>query len=516
MSITNKKKLNIEQGTDEWHKERNSWLCGASDAPAIFGKSKYVSRSEFFEQKLGHKKNVSEYTKNIFENGHIVEENARQLLEIRFAEDIKPSVYTCELEGIKIGASLDGVIDSKKMIFECKQWNQELAENVRKGVLEESHSLQLDLQMLVSGYKKTLFVVTDGTNLKWVEMIYETTQEKLDRMINGIKQAYEDLKSYKIKPIKEKIEVKDLEFPIIECYANVSPGAYQIKENFNEYSIALNEISNQVFKIIEKKEKTELDFAKLEQYSKEGKQARKVIKSKLDAVKKVFKDYMQFESNILKFDSVIQKFSAAAEKETKLAKDKIKQDIILNSIKDLEILNFKLNERWSYLNYPFLKEESINNIKQSGKGKKNIDTFRESVESEAARIKIEMNQCFDLVKIFYRYLYVNSEYDYLFNDKLTLIENYINDFDGFKKIIKERIEEHKEKESSKKHVYNDATSTIRHKTIVDYDNGYFNMVFDGFVIETRICSGMSLGEIMYKLELLTHKLKTFHNESYEN
>lgn len=107
------KLLNLTQGSPEWHKERLASFT-ASEAPAMMGKSKYMTRTELLElKKTGIQKEVSPQTQRIFDKGHATEAMARPIIENRYTEEFFPVTGVIEVDGLRILASFDGI----NMIF---------------------------------------------------------------------------------------------------------------------------------------------------------------------------------------------------------------------------------------------------------------------------------------------------------------------------------------------------------------------------------------------------------------
>jgi predicted phage-related endonuclease len=69
--------LNLKQGSDEWIEARLNHFC-ASEAPAIMGDSKFMSRNQLLDLKKGWKNNPdSSFKQALFQRGHESEDSAR-------------------------------------------------------------------------------------------------------------------------------------------------------------------------------------------------------------------------------------------------------------------------------------------------------------------------------------------------------------------------------------------------------------------------------------------------------
>ena len=110
---------NVTQGTDPWHALRANYFT-ASEAPAMMGASKYLSRGDLLAQKkTGIVPEVSATQQKLFDRGHETEALARVIIEAQLGEDLFPVVAT---EG-NLLASVDGMDMLGTVLFEHKLWN---------------------------------------------------------------------------------------------------------------------------------------------------------------------------------------------------------------------------------------------------------------------------------------------------------------------------------------------------------------------------------------------------------
>lgn len=153
--------INHPQGSPEWKAHRKT-TRNASDYPSAQGLSKKFTRTELIASvATGIEREFSPFMEKILENGHRVELMARPLAEKIIGEELFQIVATTD-DGY-LGASSDGATMLCDTGWECKQWNAELAESVKQGVVPETHVGQLDQQGEVFGFERILFMVTDGT-----------------------------------------------------------------------------------------------------------------------------------------------------------------------------------------------------------------------------------------------------------------------------------------------------------------------------------------------------------------
>lgn len=185
---------NLVPNTPEWDAFRATHY-GASEAAAMLGICPHMSRQELLRLKsLGVAVEVSDYVqKNIFDHGHEVEAMARKIVEEYLSDDLYPATIS---RGGKMSASCDGITLDASVLFEHKQWSNDLAESVKNGVVPEAHMPQVQQQLLLSGAKFCIFVVSDGTSDRKQQMLIFPSQEWFDRLTAGWAQFEEDLKNY--------------------------------------------------------------------------------------------------------------------------------------------------------------------------------------------------------------------------------------------------------------------------------------------------------------------------------
>ncbi|MCW8965258.1 MAG: YqaJ viral recombinase family protein, partial [Candidatus Pacearchaeota archaeon] len=165
--------LNLIQGTTEWHRVRLQHGT-ASEAPAMMGCSKYMTRSQLLDlKKTGIAEEIDAHTQRLFDKGHAAEASIRQVVEKLIGADLYPVTGTETIDGTRLLASFDGITMLEDIVFEHKLWNKKLAADVVTESLDPHYYWQLEQQLLVSGAKKAIFVVSDGTEENMVFMWYE-------------------------------------------------------------------------------------------------------------------------------------------------------------------------------------------------------------------------------------------------------------------------------------------------------------------------------------------------------
>ena len=319
--------LDLEQGSQEWHNERQKSFT-ASDASAMMGASKYKTRKQLLDEKKGKVFPVSEYQQKLFDRGHLTEELARTLLEVDMLEDFDPQVGVLTFEGMRFLASLDGINNDGSIIFEHKLWNQTLAENVRNNVLEPSHYWQLEHQLLVFAADKVIFVCSDGTKDAWEQMEYVSIPERRQELISRWKQFAIDLENHELEAKSEVVVADDIKLP--QLTASVVNG--EISTNIDG---CLNVIRDLAKEEMDKKLESEQDFANKDAMNKAVKKARENLKKAAAEVQENFVSLDKFKNTVADLDGVLQKLQSHGENAVQKYKDDKKKEML----KDIAILS---------------------------------------------------------------------------------------------------------------------------------------------------------------------------------
>lgn len=317
--------LNLIQGTPEWLKARAECDGTASEAPAMKGNSKYQTREALLEQrKTGVAKEVNAAMQAIFARGHETEANARPIAEEIIGDELSPTTLQLVIDGLTLISSLDGITFDDSVIYEHKLWNEELAEQVRTGNLEAHYTDQMDQELLVSGAKKCLFVVSDGTKDKCVWMWYESNQEKFDAIIAGWKQFKKDLETFILPEREEVIVAKVIEpFPMVTMQVRgelVSCNLDQLTPRFDSF------LANTKTTL-----ENDQDFADAKEAAKTSRATAKAIavtrRSVTDQIMPVSEVLTKLEAYEKKFDAL----GLQLEKAVKTEEARIKADEMLKA-----------------------------------------------------------------------------------------------------------------------------------------------------------------------------------------
>ena len=374
--------LELEQGSAEWKAHRlNS--RNASEANAVMGTDKYTSRAELIRQKAtGDIPEPDERLQAIFDRGHAVEAAARPLAEEILGEELYPC--TAVSDDDYLSASFDGVTMGEAVVWECKQWNQKLAEYVAEhNSPPPSHLWQLVQQMAVSGAEGCLFTVTDGTRENLVSCFVRRNELKEAELLRGWLQFDADVEAYKANPpaAAEPAAIgrspMDLPALRIEVTGQVSAS------NLNEYrDRALAVLQN-----INRELSTDQDFADAEKTVKWCRNVEDKLQAAKDAalaqtasIDELFKtvDHLRDEARVvrLELDRLVKDRKKAVKLEiAKAARESFDQHCQALS----DGLGFAL-------------PATPPDINEAMKGKRTIETLRDAADTAAAQAKIKASE----------------------------------------------------------------------------------------------------------------------------
>lgn len=430
----------VEQGSAEWLLEREACFC-ASDAPAMMGVSKHKSRRALLhEKKTGQREEVDTFTQARFDKGHETEASARKIVELDLFEDLRPAVVSREIDGLMLMASLDGCSEDGFYLFEHKLWNETLVANIKKGVLEPSYYWQLEQQLMISEANQVIFVCSDGTADKMVQMIYQSTVERRSELIAGWKQFAKDLESYEPEAIVEVVTGITAEtFPLVKYKVEGS----QIISNIAQVLPAIKERAEiEMNRVLE----TDQDFADKELMNKAVVAARASIKQAVADVTGEFVSYSEFATIGAEIDSVLQKMQSSGEKAVKLAKDAKKESI--KAAAKAEILAYldDCSKVISPLNISGIIEIDAD-FTGAMKNKRTLESLKDAVDGVVASAKIEIDAV--MARVVPNQVFVRAEavaYKFLFSDLVNIINQAAEPFQA---IVRARIAAHKQEEKQK-------------------------------------------------------------------
>ena len=426
------KQVNLIQGTQEWKAHRATHF-NASDAPAMMGKSKYVTRNQLLHQiATDEEVEVSEATQRLFDRGHAAEAAIRPHIESIIGEELFPVTGVSD-EYDDLSASFDGLTLLEDINFEHKLWNDALAEQVRNNDLEEHYLIQMDQQMLVSGAGKTIFVVSDGTPDKMEYCWVEPNKERQKAIIAGWEQFKKDLDNYQPKDIEVKPQgiAPDM-LPSIHIELTGMVTASNLDE--------VRERSIQVFRSINRDLQTDDDFANAEKTVKwcsdiEGRleKAKENALSQTATISELFNTIDQIKGEA-------RETRLALDKQIKAQKENRKREVVRERQEALR-QHVESIQKTIIVTMPPINADFTGSIK----GKRSFAMMEDALDTELAAAKIEADRVADHLRGSLAIVKEGSAgYEFLFSD-LELIAH--KEHEDLKNLIKLRISEHKQAEA---------------------------------------------------------------------
>ncbi|MFV3386650.1 YqaJ viral recombinase family protein [Pseudomonas sp. NY15364] len=421
----------VTQGSLEWHVLRSSHFT-ASEAPAMMGASKYMTRAELLRQKkTGLAPDVSAAKQELFDRGHAAEEAAREILAARIGEDLYP--VTCSRDNLL--ASLDGIDMAEKVLFEHKLWNEKLAAKVRAEQLEAHYYWQLEQQLLVTGAEKVIFVCSDGTENHFVSMEYYPVPGRVEALAAGWKQFAADLEEQDApvaKPV-EKIGRAPEMLPAI----HVEVTGMVKHSNLDQFrAMAMEAISN-----INTDLQDDQDFADAEKTVKWCTD----VETRLSATKShIMGQAQDIDAVIRTLDEVneeARQVRLRLEKLVKNRKQEIRDKIVLDA-------NDAFRKHIADLEASFggkIRMPAVGiDVAGAIKGKKTITSLRDSADAELARAKVDASTIATGINQNLATLRDQAAgFEFLFHDAQQLVLKASEDLQA---VISNRINEHKQAE----------------------------------------------------------------------
>lgn len=437
--------LDLIQGSDEWLEARLNFLC-ASEASAVMDESKFMSRNQLLDLKKGWISNPnSSFKEMLFQKGHEHEAMARPIFELEEFEDFPPVVLSfmvsIDLDHMKFLSSFDGLGEDTGVVWEHKDWNLTLSENIRNGVLEPQNYWQLEHQMLVAGVKEATITCSDGTADNWVSMVYKSVPKRRKNLILASKQFLIDLDNHELEAKVETFETeREISLPCI-TYNVVGT---EITSNIADCLPAFKDQATfEMSRVLESDE----DFVEKDKMNKAVIKARSALKEQRIKAKEQFFSFSQFDDVAEQIDKILLKMQSHGEKQVIQAKA-AKKLKIKNTAKGLVVdFNESVNKEIYPIRIDSIYKYGMPDFDIAMKNKRTIESLQNAVDSLIAEFKVDVNEIKNLVLVNLKSLReLASEYEFLFMDTTDLVKK---DNESLIAIIKNRISEHKEAEQIK-------------------------------------------------------------------
>lgn len=424
----------IIQGSDTWHELRASVDGTASEAAAMLGLSKYMSRSELLRQKAtGEVEEVTPAKQKIFARGHEVEELARPIAEAHIGEELYPATITNEIEGLNLLASMDGMTMMGDVGFEHKMTNAELMALVNEGTVPDTHWPQLEQQMMVSQVEKILFVVSDGTEENRAQCWYESVPARRKQVIEGWKQFKADLENYVPEAKAEVVEAEPVrELPAIRYEMN----GLALSSNLEAYKQAATDLVEASKAPLE----SDQDFANAEARQKIFTKAEKACEEICEKALGEVASIDEFVKDVRFIKEQMRQARLAESKQIKARKDEIRGEILHWAQTELQSAIAHANAKIG-AEIPALKVDIAGEMK----GKKTRESLKDAAMTELANAKMKIAEFKGIAADNKVTLNEHDEYRFLFNDWAQIAFKAPDDF---KALVTARIAEYEQQKAA--------------------------------------------------------------------
>lgn len=375
------------QGSNEWMQLRAKYFT-ASELSAAAGKSKYQSRTDLVKQKAtGIVPEVDAAKQRLFDAGHAAEAAARPIVESILGTELYPVTMSCEVDGLPLLASLDGIDMLGDMIWENKLLNASLKADIEAGKIDLHYAYQIEQQLLVSGAEKCYFTASDGTAEGTFGMWYESNHELRQEIVSIWTQFEKDVAAYvpeesKAAVVAEKVEGLPALFVQVEGRV--------VASNMDAFKSAAESFISRLPKADQLQ--TDQDFVNADQAAKDCKDAE----DKLQVVK------AQAQSQAVSIDEAfraidhiserIRSARLALEKVVKAEKENRKAEIVTTANRELSAHIAALQGRVGIM------VNVAGNFADAIKGLKSLDSMRDKVSVALANAKVEANAIADRIE----------------------------------------------------------------------------------------------------------------------
>jgi len=416
------------QGSDVWLAARSGKRT-ASEAAAVFGDHKYMTRNDLLKQKsTGLVPEIGAHQQVIFDKGHAFEAMARPIAEEITGEELFPC--TCVDDAGIYLASMDGLDMLGEIGFEHKSLNEKLRTATAE-TLEEHYKHQMDHQMMVTGAEKILFMASNGSKEDCVWFWYERDEKRIERLIAAWEQFAKDLAEYAPAEAEApKAEGKAPEsLPALVVRASGMVEASNLKE--------FEAIARATLAGINTDLQTDNDFADAEKAVKFCADVEK----RLDGARENVLGQMQTVDEVVRsIDAIKEETRQIRLKLSKAVKDQKesrKLEILQTAKQDYDTFHRGLDVG-QYM--PLLMPDFAGAMK----GKRTISSLRDACDDLTAQSKISANEVAAVIRGNLQQLSEDAEdYRFLFNDFGQLCQKPADDFAA---IVKSRIADHKQAE----------------------------------------------------------------------
>jgi putative phage-type endonuclease len=430
--------VDIPQGSEAWHQHRRSHL-NASDAPAMMGCSPYKTRSALLrEMHTGVALEADAATQRLYDGGHRAEALARPIAEGIVGEELYPITkangrYSASLDGETLGGEID---------FEHKTLNDEL----RAAIVNDSAELpllyrvQMEHQLHCSGAERTLFMASrwDGdTLIEERHCWYYPDLALRAQILAGWAQFEADLAAY--VPTDAVPVVVAAAMPSLPAVSVQVQGSLAVVSNLQPFGVALRAF----IAGIPKKPSTDQEFADTDAACKRLKEAEDRLQQAEDSALASMADVETMRRFVADFRDLARTARLASEKLVTARKAQIREEEVRRGAVAFAAHVSALNERLGDNLMPIIKSDFGAVIK----GLKTLDSVRNAIETELARLKIDASALADKIDVNLKAI-TAANAPTLFPDKAALVLKARDDLGAIiaQRVAAEQLRQDQERE----------------------------------------------------------------------
>lgn len=429
------KRLNVLQGSPEWKALRAKYPC-ASEAPVIMGASRHMTRGELLRLKAaGMEREFSDYVQRmVLDKGHEVEAPAREITQRQLGEALYP--ITAVDDADEYLASLDGCTMAEDWLMEHKQWNEELAAAIRAGATKfpDGQEWQLEQQLLVaSDAEGVIFVCSDGTEERRVQMEYRRVPGRAEQLRAGWKQFFHDLEHGDHTPAPPKAVAAPME--LLPAVTMRMQGAVQVVSNLAEVEPLLRAFIERM----PAKPSTDQEFATTEAACK----ALKKLEEELDRSEDSTLASLSEVEAMRRMKAMLHKLA----RDTRLQREKLvdarKLEIRTEEIKrGRDALATHVSTLNAAIGKPYMPAIP-NDFAAKIKGLRTVQSVRDAIDQHLTDSKLAADEAFRRIQVNMAALReLATEHAFLFADTAQLV---LKAPDDCRAVITSRIAEHQAK-----------------------------------------------------------------------
>ncbi|MFA7290933.1 MAG: YqaJ viral recombinase family protein [Rhodocyclaceae bacterium] len=424
----------VIQGSPEWLALRAT-TRNASEAAAMMGDDDNVTRNELIHMKAtGTEKEFSDFVREkVLDKGHRLEALARPIIEKRIGQKLSTDVATDD-DGYLL-ASTDGADLMFETGFEHKQWNEKLAQAVRDNDLPPKAYWQLEQQILVFGFEKVVFVVSDGTEENMVTTEYRAVPGRAEKLLAGWRQFDEDVANYVPPEYIEKAvaaPIKELPTLFVQARGEVT------KTNMPEFKAQITEF----LAAINMQPATDQEFADGKAVAVKLRELAVKIKERKDDMLAQTVTIGEVAKEIDLLAATINSSALELEKAVKREEDARKLAIVNGGKTALAEHVAKLNDRLGSAYMPIVAADFTEAIK----GKRNTDSMQNAVDTLLANTKILASETADRIEANIKSLTADQDWGFLFPDLKAVCVKATDDFAA---LLAARVATHKAAEQKR-------------------------------------------------------------------